>query len=175
MDAFWSMFPTTYWGLRVALIWKRRMLCPYICQPVWPVLPFLPWHWIHHPTETLRYQHLHSTITIRHSMGPHKLIMPTLSKAHWLLREAKAEAWVDLSLDLLHSAMEVCSNNLSYVLVLSTYSPISKAWHFFLLKNDWWWEIFIAQMKEGRKTFMNHAVRKLDRVATFSSFQATNR
>lgn len=39
----------------------------------------------------------------------HKLIMPVFSDVHWLLREAKAAAWVNLSLDLLHSARGVCS------------------------------------------------------------------
>ena len=41
--------------------------------------------------------------------GVHKLIMPVCRKAHWLLREAKAAAWVNLSLDLLLSAREVTS------------------------------------------------------------------
>lgn len=140
-------------------------------------LPFLPWHWIHHPTEALRYQHLNSPITIQRSMGPHKLITPMFSKAHWLLREAKAAAWVNLSVDLLHSARGVCSSEggiitilCSYALVLSANPAISEAWHFlffqakaYLVKNDWWWETCIAQMIEqrrkhsSRKTFMSHA------------------
>lgn len=131
-------------------------------------LPFLAWHWIHHPTETLRCQHLNSPITIQHSMGPHKLIMPVFSKAHWLLTGAKAAAWVNLSLDLLHSASEDCSQaggiiTINYFQLCACVEhktsyeqrltlPVFRS-QAYLVRNDGLIEVFIAHMKKERNIY----------------------
>lgn len=89
----------------------------------------------------------HSPVTIQCGMGPPILIMPMFSKAHWLLREAKAAAWVNLSLDPLHSARESCSPEGVITNIFNSSPPISEAWDFlfaqakaYLIRNDWWWE-----------------------------------
>lgn len=54
-----------YCGLRVALIWICQTLCGvYLSICLACLMPFLPWHWIHHPTQSLPYQHIHSSILL---------------------------------------------------------------------------------------------------------------
>lgn len=197
--AFWSMF---LWMLQVKsgtyLVMPDAWTVYLSIRLTYLALPFLPWHWIHHPSKTLCYQHLNSPITIQHSMGPHKLIMPMFSKDHWLLREAKAGAWVNLSLDLLGSAGGVCIPEGPIVTInyfqlcacvvhkfcyqQSMKLPVfsSKA---YLVKNDWWREVFIARMIEERNISESHVSlsteqeegKKLNRAATHGYYKTTNK
>lgn len=116
-------------------------------------LPFLPWHWIHHPTVAVHYQRLHSPITIQRSMEStqtdYASVQQGLIDCWGKQRKQPRSTWAWTCCTLPGKSAAPRRGGLLkwfYVLDLSTNHRISKAQHFlffqakaYLVRNDWWW------------------------------------